>query len=178
MDDFIAFVLAFGQKWTTVMSGAVGLILTGLGFSGSVPASRAFVVAGILCFFWACFLVWRDEHRGAEKLTTDLSARSTELETARAAITAPPKSTAADEHQDSIVQAQVERMNHVLVDALLRIALSGAEAEHINGMKTIGQMTGWFRREGVMLYVQDGWLAPLRRWANQEIARRAAGGQE
>jgi hypothetical protein len=63
MDDLVAFVLAFGRHWTSVMSGATGLVLTGLGFSGSVPAGWAFVIAGILCFFWACFLVWRDEYR-------------------------------------------------------------------------------------------------------------------
>jgi hypothetical protein len=63
MDEFITFVLAFGKRWTTVMSGAAGLVLTGLGSSGSVPAGWAFVVAGMLCFFWACFLVWRDEYR-------------------------------------------------------------------------------------------------------------------
>jgi hypothetical protein len=89
-------------------------------------------------------------------------------------MTAPPKLSAADEHQDAQIRTMVEKMNPVLIDALLKIAISGAEAEHINGVKTVGQMTGFFRRDGVMLYVMDGWRAPLRRWADQEVARRAS----
>ena len=44
------------------MSGTFALILTGLGLSTNIPAAKAFLVAGLICFFLSTFFVWRKEY--------------------------------------------------------------------------------------------------------------------
>jgi hypothetical protein len=173
MGELRRYVASFFVSWERWACGAIAFVGGAIGTYFNPGDQRVLIlIVAIAAFFLASFWVWRDEHRRAEKLVADLVDRDAELQAARAALVAPPKLSATDEHRDAQVSTNVENMSPDLVDALFKIALSGAESEHVNGMRTLANKTGFLRREGQTYYIQDGWREPVKRWADKEVIRR------
>jgi hypothetical protein len=65
VDDVLAFLVALGRRWQSLMSGIAGVVLAGFAAATDVsPRVRpAFVVPAIVCVLVAAFFAWREEHR-------------------------------------------------------------------------------------------------------------------